>query len=421
VPGDVEAEAACDVLERQFERVVGKRFDLAAVVADEVVVVIASGVSGLVAGDAVADVDPLDEAEVGEAVEHAVDARDPDAPALGADPVMDLLRRAAAGLAAEVLDDAPPGAAAAVSRRPQRGQGMLTPGGRHVVDDNGSHLWYARRRMPARIILIFAALTVLAAGCSSESDDGRTDVVAGFYPLAYAAEQIGGAEVRVTNLTPAGVEPHDLEPTARDVEDLRDADLVLYARGLQPALERAVEGQEDRMLDVRAGDSGLDPHVWLDPIRFSSIARAIGGRVGRPEPARDFVARLAALDREFRSGLARCERREIVTAHAAFGRLAARYDLRQISLAGLSPEAEPTPRELERLVEAVRATGATTVFTEPLVSPRVADTVARETGARTAVLDPIEGLTEEQVARGDDYFLVMRRNLATLRVALGCR
>lgn len=275
--------------------------------------------------------------------------------------------------------------------------------------------------MRTRIVLIFAAAALLAVGCSSVPDDARTDVVAGFYPLAYAAEQIGGAEVRVTNLTPAGVEPHDLEPTARDVERLRDADLVLYARGLQPALERAVEGRKDRTLDVRAGDTGLDPHVWLDPIHFSTIAGAIGGRVGRPDQAQDFVARLAALDREFRSGLARCERREIVTAHAAFGRLAARYDLRQISLAGLSPETEPTPRELERLVDAVRATGATTVFTEPLVSSRVADTVARETGARTAVLDPIEGLTEEQVVRGDDYFSVMRRNLATLRVALGCR
>ena len=107
MPGDVEAEAACDVLERTLERVVGKRLDLAAVVADEVVVMIASGVRALVAGNAVADVDPLDESEVGEVVEHAVDARDPDAPSLGADPVMDLLRRPAALLSADVLDNAP--------------------------------------------------------------------------------------------------------------------------------------------------------------------------------------------------------------------------------------------------------------------------------------------------------------------------
>ena len=200
-----------------------------------------------------------------------------------------------------------------------------------------------------------------------------------------------------------------------------------YGTPTSSSTPRSPAGARARRRRTRGHDArrprrrpGLDPHVWLDPVRFSAIAAAIGaGEAG--ERARDFVARLAALDREFRSGLERCERREIVTAHAAFGRLAARYDLRQISLAGLSPEAEPTPRELERLVEAVRATGATTVFTEPLVSPRVADTVARETGGRTAVLDPIEGLTEEQVARGDDYFSVMRRNLATLRVALGCR
>ena len=274
--------------------------------------------------------------------------------------------------------------------------------------------------MRTRIVLIWAGAALLAVGCSSVPDDARTDIVAGFYPLAYATEQIGGAAVRVTNLTPPGVEPHDLEPTARDVERLRDADLVLYAAVSSPALERAVEGRGDTTLDVRAGDPGLDPHVWLDPVRFSAIAAAI--EAGRPARARPGLRRPAGSARPGVPQRARrCERREIVTAHAAFGRLAARYDLRQISLAGLSPEAGPTPRELERLVEAVRATGATTVFTEPLVSPRVADTVARETGGRTAVLDPIEGQTEEQVARGDDYFSVMRRNLATLRVALGCR
>ncbi len=140
--------------------------------------------------------------------------------------------------------------------------------------------------MPTRIVLIFAALAVLAAGCSSEPDDGRTDVVAGFYPLAYAAEQIGGAEVRVTNLTPAGVEPHDLEPTARDVERLRDADLVLYARGLQPALERAVEGREDRTLDVRAGDSGPRPACLArpDPLLDRSPERSARESAGPSRP-----------------------------------------------------------------------------------------------------------------------------------------
>jgi zinc transport system substrate-binding protein len=273
--------------------------------------------------------------------------------------------------------------------------------------------------MWARIVLIFALLGG-ATGCAL-TGSAPADVVAGFYPLAWAAEEIGGPELRVVNLTPNGAEPHDLEPSARDVRRIREARLVLYVGGFQPALERALAGRDGPSLDVHAGQRGQDPHVWLDPVRFAGVVRVIGRELERPEQARELAQRLTALDRAYQSGLADCRRHEIVTSHAAFGYLAARYGLQQISLAGVSPEAEPTPQALRRLVEAVRATGATTVFTEPLVSRRVAETVARETGAHTAVLDPVEGLTSEQQRRGDDYLSIMRRNLAALRRALSCR
>jgi zinc transport system substrate-binding protein len=273
--------------------------------------------------------------------------------------------------------------------------------------------------MPARIVLILVLLGG-ATGCAL-TGSARGGVVAGFYPLAWAAQEIGGPELGVVNLTPNGAEPHDLEPSARDVRRIREARLVLYVRGFQPALERALAGRDGPSLDVRAGEGGQDPHVWLDPARFAGIVRMIGGELGRPARAHALAGRLNALDREFRAGLADCRTHEIVTSHAAFGYLAARYGLRQVALSGLSPEAEPTPRALQRLVEAVRDTGATTVFTEPLVSPRVAETVARETGARTAVLDPVEGLTPSQQSRGEDYISIMRRNLAALRQALACR
>ena len=126
------------------------------------------------------------------------------------------------------------------------------------------------------------------------------------------------------------------------------------------------------------------------------------------------------LDRVLARGLAHCERREIVTSHAAFAYLADRYDLEQVPLVGVSPEAEPDPRDIERLIDEVARTGATTVFFEPLVSSRLAETVAREAGVSTAVLDPLEGLTSEQEESGGDYFSVMRQNLAALRAALGC-
>jgi zinc transport system substrate-binding protein len=130
---------------------------------------------------------------------------------------------------------------------------------------------------------------------------------------------------------------------------------------------------------------------------------------------------LRKLDRAYRKGLRRCTRRELVTSHAAFGYLAARYHLRQVPITGLTPESEPTPQELAGAVQQVTRTHATTVFFETLVSPRLADTVAREVGARTAVLDPIEGLTSAEQEQHLNYLSLMRRNLATLRKALGCR
>ncbi len=168
-------------------------------------------------------------------------------------------------------------------------------------------------------------------------------------------------------------------------------------------------------------DEGVDPHVWLDPIRYAAMARAIGDELGRSSQGAELADRAEELDGEYRRGLADCARRKIVTSHAAFGYLAERYGLRQLPLAGLSPEAEVSPRALETLVREVERSGATTVFFETLVSPDLARTVAREAGVETAVLNPLEGLTDEQMAAGEDYFSLMRDNLVVLRKALGCR
>lgn len=258
------------------------------------------------------------------------------------------------------------------------------------------------------------------AGCGGSADNGAQTVVAAFYPLAWAAERIAGEGVEVLNLTPPGAEPHDVELSPRDVDAIRDADLVLYAgSGFQPAVEDAVRDRSGPSVDVLGGDD--DPHVWLDPVRFADVVGDIGRALGRQERANELAAELRGLDDEYRRGLERCARRTLVTAHAAFGHLAARYGLRQLSLTGRSPEAEPGPRELERLVDEVRDSGATTVFAEPLVAEGLATTVAREAGAAVAILDPVEGLTHERIEAGDDYLSVMRENLATLRKALGCR
>jgi zinc transport system substrate-binding protein len=272
---------------------------------------------------------------------------------------------------------------------------------------------------------------VLLAGCARGSAHvaGRLDVVAGVYPLAYVAERVGGSHVRVTDLTPAGAEPHDIELSPAQVGEVESADLVLLIHGLQAALDAAAHG--DMVLDAAKaatpppGVAPGDPHLWLDPVELRAVTLAVAGRLAARDPAHatDYAAagaalaeELTALDSETRAALSSCARHEIVTSHEAFGHFAARYGLRQVGIAGLSPDAEPSPARLAQIAAFVKAHRVTTVFTESIVSPKVAETVAREAHVATAVLDPIEG-----VRNGDDYVTVMRRNVATLRTALGCR
>jgi zinc transport system substrate-binding protein len=278
-----------------------------------------------------------------------------------------------------------------------------------------------------------AVLALFTAGCGrSGAGNGQLTVVAAFYPLAFAAARIGGARVDVENLTPPGAEPHDIELTPGEVARIQRADLVLYlSHDFQPAVQQAVDGATGTRLDVLAGidlrrgvgdDAGtIDPHVWLDPVLFASIVGRIGQALGEPARAKALAARIRELDREYRAGLRMCARREFVTSHAAFGYLAARYGLRQIAITGIDPEAEPSPRRLQELVQLVRREHVTTVFFERLVSPKLAETVARDAGAKAQVLDPIEGLTPSEQRRGEDYLSLMRQNLAHLRAALGCR
>ena len=271
-----------------------------------------------------------------------------------------------------------------------------------------------------------------------EGAGGRVDVVANFYPVAEAATRIGGDRVRVTNLTPAGAEPHDIELTTRQLDKLEDADLVVYlGRGFQPAVEKVAERRDAASLDLLeridlAPDDrgGVDPHFWLDPNLMAEAVKAIVDALVVASPADISVFRtnavryereLRALDVELQGGLAVCERREIVTSHSAFFYLARRYGLEQLAVAGLSPEAEPDAGRLASLSDQIKAKGATTVFYEDLVSPRVARALAREAGVKTAVLSPLEGLSKDQADAGKDYNAVMRDNLVALRGALSCK
>jgi len=302
----------------------------------------------------------------------------------------------------------------------------------------------------AAVALVLATLMV---GCGAEGEggdgDGAVRVVAGAYPLAEVAEHVGGDLAEVDNLTPPGVEPHDLQLAPDELESLLTADLVLIVGGgFQPAVQDAVGDAAGRVLDAldvveplpadehaREADGDdhageLDPHIWLDPMRLATVATAVGDALAEVDPANAdayranadaYVAELEALDAEFRDGLGSCSSRLLVVSHAAFGYLVDAYGLEQEAIAGISPETEPDPARLAELAELVREEGVTTIFTETLVAPDVAETLAGEAGVTTAVLNPIEGLTDDQLEAGEDYGSVMRRNLQTLRGALGCR
>jgi zinc transport system substrate-binding protein len=295
----------------------------------------------------------------------------------------------------------------------------------------------------------------LLAGCgggASISSEG-TSVVAGFYPFAYVAERVAGRHVDVTNLTGPGAEPHDLELTPQQVAAVAAADVSVYEKGFQPAVDAAVEeNAEGSVLEVtqaighsesgealgHAGhqsrgdapartDLAGDPHIWQDPTKLADIATALAAELAKADPdnAADYrrnadrlVADLRRLDRDYRRGLADCERRTFVTSHAAFGHLAQRYGLEMVPIAGLSPDIEPSPARLAELEEVVDDKGVTTIFSETLASPALARTLAEEVGVRTAVLDPVEGLSD--ATADEDYLSLMRSNLAALKKANGC-
>lgn len=316
---------------------------------------------------------------------------------------------------------------------------------------------------------VLATVTLLAgcggaSGGSGAGSDGRLRVATAFYPLQYAVEQIGGDHVHASNLTKAGVEPHDLELSPADLVTIAEADLVVYLDGFQPAVDEAVAQQAgERAFDVSAAarlvpveehehtegehtegehtggehtegehaehDHGAtDPHFWLDPNRYADVVDAIADRLAETdaEHAADYragadrmTAKLTALDTELSAGLKPCSIRLLVTSHEAFGYLADAYGLEQVGIAGLSPDNEPQPAALAQISDLVRTEGVTTVYAETLASPAIAETVARESGARVAVLDPIEGLPSADST--EDYFSLMRANLATLREGQECR
>ena len=298
------------------------------------------------------------------------------------------------------------------------------------------------------VVALAIGIACALTACTEESANPNGDqlqVVTSFYPLQFITEQIGGDAVAVSNATKAGVEPHDLELSAQDTAEIVDADLSVFLSGFQPAIDDAVTSLDAAALDVASSadlnlqytpiadgeeepdEAGTDPHFWLDPLRLADVGDTVAARLGELAPAEATTfqtnakllrRQLEALHEEYSSALRECEQRELVTSHNAFGYLAQAFDLQQVGITGLTPETEPSPQQLAAVADFVRENDVSTIYYETLVSPDVADTLANSTGASTAVLDPLEGLSDD--AAGDDYFSVMRANLKALTSGLSC-
>ncbi len=305
------------------------------------------------------------------------------------------------------------------------------------------------------VLAVGAAVMFLSRQTPATDTDTEIQVVASFYPLAYLAQQIGGSSATVVNLTPAGAEPHDYELSPGDLVQLQTADIILLnGAGLEPwsdkvltdvsldtqvlimadaiALPEIIVDQhheEDHHEDEDHDHGPVDPHFWLDPSLYQQQAALIRDVLITADPMHenDYVARYNALSAEltlidemYKNELSSCERRDIVVSHDAFRYLGKRYMIEMVPISGFSPEEEPSSRRLGEIALFAREKGITHIFFETLVSPKLAETIAREIGAETLVLNPIEGIGESEQQNGATYVTLMKENLANLKTAMVC-
>jgi zinc transport system substrate-binding protein len=274
--------------------------------------------------------------------------------------------------------------------------------------------------------------------------NSKLQVVASFYPLYFFSSQIGGDKAEVINIVPAGAEPHDYEPTSQDMARIENSQLlVLNGGGLEAwgtdvqenidpkktTIIIAGEGLTNQQV-TEDGETGTDPHVWLDPPLAEKMVDNIVQGFEKADPSNKeyyqsnadaLKVKLNDLDNTYKQGLNNCQEKNIITSHAAFGYLATTYGLKQVSIAGLSPDAEPSPKQLADVAKFAKDNNVKYIFFESLVSPKLSQTIATEVGAQTLVLNPIEGLSDEELVQRKTYLTVMQDNLNNLRTALQCQ
>jgi zinc transport system substrate-binding protein len=309
-------------------------------------------------------------------------------------------------------------------------------------------------------VFLLLATAIILSGCQTQTAaSGKIQVAASFYPLYFFASQIGGDKAEVINITPAGTEPHDYEPTAQDIAKIEQSRLlILNGRGLEAWADNIQKNINPQKTSVVLGGMGMDqvcsidlklyplpltekqkenicqrqadPHIWIAPFMATNIVQNILDGFVKADPANAeyyqanaliLKNKLIALDSKYQNGLANCQLKTFITSHNAFNYLAQVYGLRQIAIAGLSPDAEPSSAQLIDVAKTAKAENIKYIFSESLASPKLSQTIAAEVGAQTLVLDPIEGLTKDEIAAGDNYFTVEENNLKNLQIALQCQ
>ena len=311
-----------------------------------------------------------------------------------------------------------------------------------------------------KIALLLGVIAIFfVAGCVQQApnspDNGKLNVAASFYPLAFLSQQIGGDLVSVTQVTPGGVEPHDYEPTPQDLVAVHQAKVFImngagvdgWADKVRDELEQNgvvtvrmldkisplggfnEEGETDPLNPTSTNADVQDPHIWLDPVLVQREVILIRDAFLKADPAHAdqyennviaLISKLSALDQSYRSGLTGCALHDVVTSHNAFRYLAKEYGFITLAITGISPDEEPSAQRLAELADFARKNGVKYIFFETLVSPKLAQTVATEIGAQSLVLNPIEGLTPADTAKGADYLSIMKENLQNLRTAMQC-
>lgn len=291
-----------------------------------------------------------------------------------------------------------------------------------------------------KIVLLILLVSLVLGGCSrlgaDQGDPGKVDkslrIYTTFYPLYDFTSKIGGDRVQVVNMVPPGVEAHDFEPSPRQIADLGQGQALIYlGEPMDSWAAKLAKDLKTKDLEVLEAGQGLikdnDPHIWLDPSLAGELSSRILDLLIKLDGANEDYYRenfkvleedLAELHRHYKEGLKDVARRDLVVSHAALGYLVDSYDLNQIPITGLSPQEEPSPRKMAELSDLLREKEISYIFFEELASPKLAETLAKEVGAELLVFNPLDGVSQEDLDSGEDYFSIMEKNLENIKKAL---